>query len=365
MTLAQESANSNPLMGSWDGPAVDCDVQVRLGTVETLYPYLEEGWIDWIQSTAFRVPPSMPINYPPGAATSMDPRWAPSNDAPGVTSYELLSEHLFEPNGPEIAIITPYFGLDSLRHPELAARLARAINDWLVEHFLDRDPRLRGSITVVHHDPDEAIREIERVGDHPGFVQVHLPLWSQEPWGRRIWHPMFRAIADHGLVAAIHYGGVPDGPPTPTGWQSYFIEHYAAAPHMYLTQIVSIVAEGLFQAVPELRLTLNDYGFSSLPGLIWRLDKDWKGLRRDVPWVRSAPSETMRDRVRVSVQPLEDATPEQLAQVIEWLGSDDMVVYGSGYPRATGVTISRLLDGLSEQARSKVMHGSARSHYRL
>jgi hypothetical protein len=110
---------------------------------------------------------------------------------------------------------------------------------------------------------------------------------------------------------------------------------------------------------------LNDYGFSSLPGLIWRLDKDWKGLRRDVPWVRSAPSETIRDRVRVSVQPLEDATPEQLAQVIEWLGSDDMVVYGSGYPRATGVTISRLLDGLSEQARSKVMHGSARSHYRL
>jgi hypothetical protein len=40
MTLAQASASSNPLVGSWAGRAVDCDVQVRLGTVETLYPYL-------------------------------------------------------------------------------------------------------------------------------------------------------------------------------------------------------------------------------------------------------------------------------------------------------------------------------------
>jgi hypothetical protein len=365
MTQADAATSSNPLVGSWDGPAVDCDVQLRLGTVETLYPYLEPGWIDWIQSTAFRVPPSIAINYPPGAAITTDPRWAPANGAAGVTSYETLREHLFEPSGPEIAIVNPYWGLDSLRHPELAACLARAINDWLVEQFLDRDPRLRGSLTVVHHDPAEAIREIERLGDHPGFVQVHLPVWSQAPWGRRLWHPMFRAIADRQLVATIHYGGVPDGPPTPTGWQSHFIEHYAASTHMYLTQIVSIVAEGLFAAVPELRISLTDCGFSWLPGLIWRLDKDWKGLRRDVPWVRSAPSGAIRERVRVAVQPLEDASPSELARVIEWLGSDDMVVYGSGYPRATGEGISRLLEGLTEPGRNKVMYETARSHYRL
>jgi predicted TIM-barrel fold metal-dependent hydrolase len=344
---------------------VDCDVHVRLGTIETLYPYLEEGWVDWIQSTAFRVPPSLAINYPPGTAVTTDPRWSEGVGATGITSYQALHEHLFEPTGPDVAIINPYWGLDSLRHPELAARLARAINDWLVEQFLDKDPRLRGSLTVVHHDPAEAIREIERLGDHPGFVQVHLPVWSQQPWGRRIWHPMFKAMADRKLVAAIHYGGVPDGPPTPTGWPSYFIEHYAAATHMYLTQVVSVVAEGLFEAVPDLRISLNDCGFAWLPGLMWRLDKDWKGLRRDIPWVRVAPSATLRDRVRVCAQPLDDASPDELARTMDWLGSDEMVVYGSAYPRAAGEPISRLLEGVPHPVRNKIMHENARSHFSL
>jgi predicted TIM-barrel fold metal-dependent hydrolase len=365
MNGAEATSTGNPLVGRWDGPAVDCDVQVRLGTVETLYPYLEDGWVDWVQSTSFRAPPSLAINFPPGVTVTTHPSWKATNGASSVTSYEALHAHLFQPTGPEIAVLNPYWGLDSLRHPELAARLARAINDWLVEQFLDRDPRLRGSVTVVHHDPAEAIREIERVGNHPGFVQVHLPVWSQEPWGRRMWHPMFRAIADHRLVATIHYGGVPDGPPTPTGWPSYFIEHYAAATHMYLTQLISIVAEGLFEAVPHLRISLNDCGFAWLPGLIWRLDKDWKGLRRDVPWVRSAPSATIRERVRVSVQPLEDAPPDELAQAIDWLGSEDMVMYGSAYPRAAGEPIDRLLAGLSERVRKKVMYENARSHFDL
>jgi predicted TIM-barrel fold metal-dependent hydrolase len=360
-----ELTSRHPLLGGWDGPAIDCDVQVRLGTVETLYPYLERGWVEWIQAGSFRVPPSIAINYPPGASVTTDPRWAAAADASGVTTYEALREHLLEPTGPEIAILNPYWGLDSLRHPELAARLARAINDWLIDQFLDRDPRLRGSLTVVHHDPAEAIREIERVGDHPGFVQVHLPLWSQAPWGRRLWHPMFKAIADHQLVATIHYGGVPDGAPTSTGWPSYFVEHYSAATQMYLTQLVSIVAEGLFEAVPDLRISLNDCGFAWLPGLLWRLDKDWKGLRRDVPWIAVPPSETIRGRVRISVQPLDDVAPSELTQTLSWLGSDDMVLYGSGYPRATGEPISLLLEGLPEAVRSKIMYENARKHFGL
>jgi predicted TIM-barrel fold metal-dependent hydrolase len=134
---------------------------------------------------------------------------------------------------------------------------------------------------------------------------------------------------------------------------------------MYLTQIVSIVAEGLFEAVPELRISLNDCGFAWLPGLMWRLDKDWKGLRRDIPWVRTAPSATLRERLRVSVQPLDDASPDELAQAIDWLGSEDMVMYGSGYPRAGGEPISRLLDGLPERLRGKVMYENAQAHFDL
>ena len=45
---------------------------------------------------------------------------------------------------------------------DLSAALCRAINNWLVAEWLDRDPRLRASIVVPVHSPDLAAEEIER-----------------------------------------------------------------------------------------------------------------------------------------------------------------------------------------------------------
>ena len=47
---------------------------------------------------------------------------------------------------------------------DLSAALCRAINNWLVAEWLDRDPRLRASIVVPVHSPDLAAEEIERRG---------------------------------------------------------------------------------------------------------------------------------------------------------------------------------------------------------
>ena len=54
----------------------------------------------------------------------------------------------------------------------------------------------------------------------------------------------------------------------------------------YQSQLTSLVAEGTFDRFPELRLALLESGFAWLPAFLWRFDKGWRGLRREIPWTR-------------------------------------------------------------------------------
>ena len=89
-------------------------------------------------------------------------------------------------------------------------------------------------------------------------------------YGNRLWHPMFEAIARHDLVATIHFGGQADGPPTPTGFPAYFLEEHAGEIQLWLAQLTSIVAEGLLQKFPTLRVALVESGFAWLPPFLWQ-----------------------------------------------------------------------------------------------
>jgi uncharacterized protein len=66
---------------------------------------------------------------------------------------------------------------------------------------------------------------------------------------------------------------------------------------------------------------------------MWRLDKNWKGLRREVPWVDRLPSEIIHEHVRLTIQPVDEPpNAEYLLQIIEQLGSDDILLFSTDYP---------------------------------
>ena len=97
--------------------------------------------------------------------------------------------------------------------------------------------------------------------------------------------------------------------------------------------LLSLISEGVFQKFPKLKVVMVESGFTWLPGFLWRADKTWRGVRREVPWVTESPSTLVRRHVRFTLQP-DNAPPEDgmLERVLEHIGSDDILLFSTDYP---------------------------------
>ncbi len=359
---------------------VDAAIHNDVPSTRALFPYLPAYWIEHVQNTMFKgptefyYPPTSPIAARPGSRPVGSAGDGPAGARPGAgqptvvpaaSDLDLVRDQALQEV--EAAILCSAYPVDSLHNPDAAIAFARAFNDWQIEQWLDKEPRLHGSIVVPIQLPQEAAREIERVGDHPGFVQVALPVRTERPLGSRLYHPVWEAIERHDLVAGIQFGGVPGNPPTPSGWPSYFYEEYVGAALTFASQLVSIVAEGVFDQFPKIRVALIESGFTWLGPHMWRFDKEWRNLRRLVPWVKRAPSEYIREHVKLTLQPLDiPADGHQLLEVMDQLGSDDILMYASHYPRVHAADPeAALLHHLSSSVADKIRNANARALYRL
>src|SRR5262249_60757717 len=92
-----------------------------------------------------------------------------------------------------IAILNFLYVVALVFTEDRAAAFARAVNDWLVKEWLDRDPRLRASIVVPLQNVEHAVDELERCAQDRRFVQVLALAMGEVPLGRRQFWPLYAA----------------------------------------------------------------------------------------------------------------------------------------------------------------------------
>jgi uncharacterized protein len=367
MADAEPTQSSVPVgIPSPQHSVIDADVHSVVASVGVLFPYLSDFWKEYITQSAFKGPVEDP--YPKNAPTTIRPDARRTDGIAPGSKLALIQEQVLTPWQAEYAILNNTYGLESVHNPDAAAALASAVNDWHIAEWLDKEPRLRASILVPSRQPEMAAREIDRVGDHPGFVQVYLPVHSNDPYGNRRFHPIYDAATRHDLAIGLHYGGAPGNPPSAAGWPSTYMEEQVGMAQLFQSQLVSLIVEGAFDRFPTLRVAVVEGGFTWLPSLMWRFDKEWKGLRREVPWVRRPPSDYIRERVRFTTQPL-DAPPTaaQFLHLLDQIGSDDVLMFSTDYPHWHFDTPDEAFPTrlLPESAARKVMAENARVFYRL
>jgi predicted TIM-barrel fold metal-dependent hydrolase len=131
-------------------------------------------------------------------------------------------------------------------------------------------------------------------------------------------------------------------------------------------QLTSLVSGGVFERFGALRVVLLECGFAWLPFLLWRFDKDWKAVWREVPWVRRRPSEYVREHVRLTTAPAHlPADPAVLARIGDLMPVTEMLLYASDHPHRHGGGIEPLLDVLDDAGRRAILAGNAAALYGL
>ncbi|MCE3551399.1 amidohydrolase [Pseudonocardia sp. RS11V-5] len=313
---------------------VDADVHNMYPAPGALVPYLSQRWARHLETIGLRTTVPYRDNattfFKLAPAISRRDAWPPGGGLPG-SDLAFLREQLLDGVNVRWGVLNFLTSLEDQLNEEWAAAMARAMNDWQIAEWLDPEPRLRASIVVQAQNPELAVAEIERLGGHPGFVQVLMPNRTAEPLGRRKHWPIFEAAERHGLTIGMHTNDSWRIPPN-SGWYSYYLEDHTLLSGTTQSQLASLVLGGVFERFPGLRVVCIEGGFAWMPALMQRLDAVWRRLGDEIPDVVRPPSEYLREQVWVTTQPMEEpARPRQLLDVIEQMGAD-RIMFATDYP---------------------------------
>ncbi|HIE94614.1 MAG TPA: amidohydrolase, partial [Acidobacteria bacterium] len=156
------------------------------------------------------------------------------------------------------------------------------------------------------------------------------------------------------------------GSPTAAGYPTSYIEWHTGLVGSYIAHLVSLVTEGVFAKFPSLKFVLIEGGVSWLPGLLWRLDKNWKALRQTVPWLDRLPSEVVAEHIYLTTQPIEEPeNREHLRQILGMFPAASMLMFSTDFPHWDGDTPEFVARWLPRDLLTSVMSETARELYAL
>jgi uncharacterized protein len=282
---------------------------------------------------------------------------------------EAVGRAVLDERGFDIAVLHPMTAASILPDWHLGTAILSATNRMLVERWLESGPyadRFRGTIRVNPNDVEGAVREIERWKDHPGIVQIGLPMQTQSPYGRAMFKPIWRAASDANLPVAIHIemGAGITHPPTPSGITRTYSHLASYQPMTFVWHLLNMIAEGVFHEFPDLKVVWADGAADMLTPFIWRFDSFGRPHLEQTPWAPDMPSSYLPDHVYF-VNGLLDG-PGDVDFADEWLritGKEDMLMFGSSYPSWQTVGTDDLPSAWTEAQRAKVLGGTAAAIY--
>ena len=208
---------------------IDCDVHPSIHAHADLEQFMPKRWQEHLRTygSHLRTPYIGTTPYPRSSPLiARRDAWPPTGGPPGSDLDFMRKQHL-DPLDVEFGILQVLdLFIFSQQNLEFGAAIQRAINDWQLAFWSDREPRLKASILAGQDDTQLAIAEIERCAKIGRYVQINVCPRANEPLGRRRYWPIYERAQELGLPLGIHVGGYGGHAPTGGGWPSYYVEEH-------------------------------------------------------------------------------------------------------------------------------------------
>jgi len=353
---------------------IDCDIHVGYSSLADLLPYMDAPTRELVthSGTHGLAMPSYPWNHPTGwiRKDTYERSGFGGTDFSYISLDQVRAQHL-DLHGITFGVLEPdeAAAFAILPNSHLAAKLCSAYNDWLLEHWLEQDTRLRAVLVVPAQFPEAAAAEIRRLGERDEFVGVFLPGAARIPYGNPVYDPIWAACNDLGLPAVVHTHfesiGIA-GPVTAAGMPDFYAEYHTLCGAGMYGHFVSILCHGVFERFPRTSVAMVEGGLVPFVGFLWRLDTNWKSCRSEIPWCKRPPSEYVWEHVRFATQPLESpADASLLAPAIQGLRPAETLMYASDYPHWDFDEPEQTLRLLPKEWREAVRYRNAAAFYDL
>jgi predicted TIM-barrel fold metal-dependent hydrolase len=334
-------------MSRYDGPVVDVDVHHRPKSDAEVVAYLPKRWQEYVNANprmAFPLYPPPPTGGSVlGGGFGMQADLIPPDGSAPGSDYRFMCEQLLDPGNYHKAVLTFYNGdWGGHLNTYFTRELHRAFNSWNLDTWLSiDDDRLMSVVALPSAEPEEAAKEIRRVGGHPKIVSALIGTNALgRPLGDPAYHPIYQAASEMGLSVAVHPSVIARPGPMMLGvgggkTMAEDVNGFAQQGMHYLT---SLIVNGVFEKYSNLHFVIKEFGFTWVPGVMWKLDEHYDLLRLESPWIKRLPSEYIREHVRFSTQPIEESAdrPDAMAELLRSFdGMEDLLVFSSDYPHPT------------------------------
>jgi len=228
----------------------------------------------------------------------------------------------------------PSLGLwyGEINDPALASASATALNDWVWETGAGASPRLVVTATLPLQSIEDSARELERVAEM-GYRVVFLPSKPPEQTGNYnldVWEPIWDIAERANMVLGVHIGSDAGESPVKFKGPGGAIINYVETTYGGQRSTVQMVASGVFERHPDLRLLISEGGATWVPFIGDRMNEAYRqhAMFSDGR-ISKAPKEYLGN-VYASFQHDESAVPA--AQYLSYPN----VMWGSDYPHLEG-----------------------------
>jgi predicted TIM-barrel fold metal-dependent hydrolase len=253
------------------------------------------------------------------------------------------------------------FGL--LEHPDIAAALCAAYNDWLARYCATDPKRLIGVALLPQQDPRLAAAELERAVNTNGFVGgVMRP---NRIGGRTADHPDFDVLWDTAerldVPVSLHEAYL-SGLDTIglDRMSSYAGCHIVSHVFEQMAAMVNVTLAGIFERFPRLRVGFLEAGCGWAPTWVDRIEEHFELAPGD--YRGGDPSRTINTRSWLTFEIEEPGLASTLEQ-----GWADNVMFASDYPHHDAVYPGAVKSvkerGLGEELERKVLGDNALAFY--